>query len=127
MAKSLASFAPAPTFKGTADVPVAGRGPQPVTLTFRFHDTEAMKALSAEFTELQEKYKASAESPLSDEQEKDMRTDQAKLVTKIAAGWEFTDEFNVENLTQFFVTHAFAFGAIVTGFFQSHSGAKVKN
>ena len=127
MAKFFVSFAPAPIFKATADVPVAGKGPVPLTLSYRFHDTEAMKALSAEFTDLQEKYKASAESPLSDEQEKDMRTDQAKLVTKIAAGWEFTDEFNVENLTQFFVTHAFAFGAIVTGFFQSHSGAKVKN
>lgn len=127
MAKSLASFAPAPTFKGIADVPVAGKGPVPLTFTYRFHDTEAMKALSAEFTELQEKYKATVESPLSDEQEKDMRADQAKLVMKIASSWEFTDEFNVENLTQFFVTHAFAFGAIVTGFFQAHSGAKVKN
>ncbi|WP_312409745.1 phage tail assembly chaperone [Comamonas sp.] len=127
MAKSLASFAPTPTFKGTADVPVAGKGPQPLGLTFRFHDTEAMKALSAEFTALQDKYKATAEAPLSDEQEKDMRTDQAKLVMKIVSAWEFTDEFSVENITQFFVTHAFAFSAIVTGFFQAHSGAKTKN
>ena len=127
MAKSLASFAPTPTFKGTADVPVAGKGPQPLGLTFRFHDTEAMKALSAEFTALQDKYKATAEAPLSDEQEKDMRVDQAKLVMKIVSTWEFSDEFSVENITQFFVTHAFAFGAIVTGFFQAHSGAKTKN
>lgn len=127
MAKSLASFAPTPTFKGKAEIPVAGKGPQDLLMTYRFHNAKDMKVLAAEIDDLQAKYKATPESPLTEDQEAAMHDDQAKLIQKIAAGWEFSDEFSIENIKLVFENHVFAFSAIVTGFFQAHSGAKTKN
>lgn len=127
MAKSLASFAPTPTFKGKAEITVAGKGHQDLSMTYRFHNAKDMKALAVEMDELQAKYKASSESPLTEEQEVSMRDDQVKLIQKIAAGWEFSDEFSADNIKLFFENHAFAFAEIVTGFFRSHSDAKTKN
>lgn len=111
MTKTLASLAPAPSFKLRVDVPLPGGDTAELTLTVKTRNRPQLQAF------LEGNTQAEGQDAIEYERE---------LILKIAEGWEVGDSepFTPENVTTLVENYPLAAAAILEAYVNAHTNSR---
>lgn len=107
---------PAPTFKATVHIPVAGGEPVPVVMSFKYRTRRALD-------EFLKKRDADAQLPDDDP----AKPSEAQLVMDCVEGWEVDDAFTLSVVEHLLDTHHAAGFAILGTYLQTLQAGRKGN
>lgn len=121
-----------PTFKETVKIPRVGGEPLEVVFEYKYLTRKELAVLQDDWNkatkEMIEKWtKAGDDERSLEEMSEDEITHNVKQLKDIVVGWNFSDEFNDENIRALVEATLHTTDSIVKAYYEAYSKAKVGN
>lgn len=121
-----------PTFKETVKIPRVGGEPLEVVFEYKYLTRKELAALQDDWNkatkEMIEKWTEAEDAERSlEEMSEDEITHNVKQLKDIVVGWNFSDEFNDENIRALVESSLHTTDSIVKAYYEAYAKAKVGN
>ena len=121
-----------PTFKETVKIPRVGGEPLEVVFEYKYLTRKELAVLQDDWNkatkEMIEKWTKSEDAERSlEEMSEDEITHNVKQLKDIVVGWNFSDEFNDENIRALVEATLHTTDSIVKAYYEAYAKAKVGN
>ena len=121
-----------PTFKETVKIPRVGGEPLEVVFEFKYLTRKELAVLQDDWNkstkEMIEKWTKAEDAERSlEEMSEDEITHNVKQLKDIVVGWNFSDEFNDENIRALVEATLHTTDSIVKAYYEAYAKAKVGN
>lgn len=121
-----------PTFKETVKIPRVGGEPLEVVFEYKYLTRKELAVLQDDWNkatkEMIEKWTKAEEAERSlEEMSEDEITHNVKQLKDIVVGWNFSDEFNDENIRALVEATLHTTDSIVKAYYEAYAKAKVGN